>query len=166
MSTPYAEPLARRAESGHRQAFRVMYNCGMPALDRDHQIVRNALTKDGWTITHDPLTIEYDKRDLHIDLGAERLIAAERGAEKIAVEIKTFAGVSDVANLHNATGQYVVYKSVLALVEPERRLLLAVPSDVANTFFREDLGALLIQNGTLQIVGYDLSDERITIWLP
>lgn len=53
--------------------------------------VKNALTRDGWAITHDPLTIEYDKRDLHIDLGAERLITAERGTDKIAVEIKTFA---------------------------------------------------------------------------
>jgi len=74
------------------------------ALDYDHQIVKTALTKDGWTITHDPLTIEYDKRDLHIDLSAERIIAAERGMKKIAVEIKMSSGPSDVANLPNATG--------------------------------------------------------------
>ena len=29
----------------------------MPALDQDHHIVRHALEKDGWTITHDPLTL-------------------------------------------------------------------------------------------------------------
>ncbi len=46
----------------------------MPALDRDHQIVNNALSKDGWTIRYDPLTIEYDKCYLHIDLSAERQI--------------------------------------------------------------------------------------------
>ena len=113
-----------------------------------------------------PLTIEYERRDLHIDLGAERLIAAERGTEKIAVEIKTFAGASDVTNLHHATGQYIVYQSVLALVEPERRLFLAVPEDVALTFFQEDLGELLIKNGTLRVVGYDPVEERLTIWLP
>ena len=53
-----------------------------------------------------------------------------------------------------------------ALVEPERRLLLAVPGDVAQTFFQDDLGALLIKNGTLKIIGYDLIEERITVWLP
>ena len=138
----------------------------MSALDRDHEKVKAALIKDGWTITHDPLTIEYDRRDLHIDLGAERLIAAERGTAKIAVEIKTFAGPSEVTSLHNAAGQYIVYQSVLALVEPERRLVLAVPGDVALTFFQEDLGELLIRNGTLRIVGYDPIEEKITIWLP
>jgi hypothetical protein len=85
--------------------------------------------------------------------------------DKIAVEIKTFSGLSDVANLQNVTGQFVVYKSVLALVEPDRRLILAVPVDVAETFFREDLGALLIQNGTLQILGYDPIEEVITVWI-
>ncbi len=126
-------------------AFRLVYNRFVSARDKDHQIVINALIKDGWTITHDPLTIEYDRRNVHIDLGAERIIAAERGTEKIAVKVKTFAGVSDVANLHNATGQYIVYKSVLELTQPDRRLLLAVPNDVARSFFQEDLGALLIE---------------------
>jgi hypothetical protein len=31
----------------------------MPARDLNHDIVRNALQKDGWTITHDPYVIDY-----------------------------------------------------------------------------------------------------------
>jgi predicted RecB family endonuclease len=60
------------------------------AKDRFHQVVKTALTKDGWNVTHDPLKIKVGGVDMEIDLGAERLLAAERGNEKIAVEVKSF----------------------------------------------------------------------------
>lgn len=47
--------------------------------------VREALRKDGWTITHDPLRVLWQEKTLFVDLGAERILAAERGPEKIAV---------------------------------------------------------------------------------
>jgi hypothetical protein len=31
----------------------------MPASDLYHDTVKNALTKDGWTITHDPYTLTF-----------------------------------------------------------------------------------------------------------
>lgn len=60
------------------------------AKDRFHQVVKTALTKDGWNITHDPIKIKVGGVEMEIYLGAERLLAAERGDEKIAVEIKIF----------------------------------------------------------------------------
>ena len=62
------------------------------ARDLFHQPLRNALEKDGWTVTHDPFYLfsKSDNMDYEIDLGAERILAAERGTEKIAVEIKSF----------------------------------------------------------------------------
>ncbi len=62
----------------------------MPRKDNIHDAVRNALIRDGWTITQDPLFLEYGAEDMFVDLGAERLLAAERGTEKIAVETKSF----------------------------------------------------------------------------
>ena len=59
----------------------------MPARDLYHDAVKNALVKDGWTITHDPFIVEIEGDRLYIDLGAERVIAAEKGTRKIAVEI-------------------------------------------------------------------------------
>jgi hypothetical protein len=76
----------------------------MSALDKSHNAVKNALIKDGWTITDDPLTLIVGGERLHIDLGAERVIAAEKGTEKIAVEIKTFAAASKLAALEDAAG--------------------------------------------------------------
>jgi hypothetical protein len=60
----------------------------MPARNIHHDAVIQALQADGWTITHDLFLIPYGDRRLFIDLGAERLtIGAERGTERIAVEI-------------------------------------------------------------------------------
>jgi hypothetical protein len=50
----------------------------MAARDTFHEAVRNALVKDGWTITHDPLSLSFGGVDLYIDPGAEKVIAAER----------------------------------------------------------------------------------------
>ena len=66
----------------------------MSARDKIHLPVKNALIKDGWTITHDPYTLRYEEVTVQVDLAAERLLAAERGEEKIAIEIKGFRGLS------------------------------------------------------------------------
>lgn len=57
----------------------------MPVRDRYHQSVKNALIKDGWTITDDPLHLKWGKRDMYVDLGAEKLIAAQKEGQCIAV---------------------------------------------------------------------------------
>ncbi len=68
----------------------------MPARDIFHQQVKHALEKDGWQITHDPYWIKLMGSDMnaYADLAAERILAAEKGNEKIAVEIKSFLGTS------------------------------------------------------------------------
>jgi hypothetical protein len=40
----------------------------MPAKDIYHNTVKNALIKDGWQITHDPLLIRLTKKKLYVDL--------------------------------------------------------------------------------------------------
>jgi hypothetical protein len=85
----------------------------MPAKDIYHDAVKNALIKDGWTITDDPLILSIGKKDLFADLGAEKLIAAEKSYQKIAVEIKSFIGKSRVDDLEKALGQYILYREIL-----------------------------------------------------
>src|SRR5689334_9434906 len=86
----------------------------MSAKDIYHEACVHALQKDGWTITHDPLTISVGKTDLLIDLGAERIVGAERNGERIAVEIKSFVKLSLVQDLKEAVGQFVLYEGALA----------------------------------------------------
>ena len=76
----------------------------MSKRDFFHEAVCDALGKDGWAITDDPLKIEWGGATIKIDLGAERLIAAERGNEKIAVEIKSFLSPSPLSEFHTALG--------------------------------------------------------------
>lgn len=57
----------------------------MPTRDVIHDTVKNALIKDGWTITADPYVIEYEDLSLFVDLAAERTLAAEKDGRKIAL---------------------------------------------------------------------------------
>ncbi len=85
----------------------------MPARDKFHDVVRNALIKDGWIITDDPLTLKFGKTDLFVDLGAEKLLAAEKEGKKIAIEIKSFLGKSIISEAQDAIGQFMMYREVL-----------------------------------------------------
>ncbi|WP_308189114.1 element excision factor XisH family protein [Nostoc mirabile] len=38
-----------------------------PVRDRYHENVKNALIKDGWTITDDPFHLKWGKRDMYVD---------------------------------------------------------------------------------------------------
>ena len=97
--------------------------------------MREALEKDGWTITHDPYFMWIGRRKGYIDLGAERtIIAAERGSERIAVEIKSFTGPSDLDQFEDALGQFLICLVVLKEKEPDRLLILAVPLDFYERF--------------------------------
>lgn len=90
----------------------------MPVRDLHHEALKKALVKSGWVITHDPYRMSWGRKDLYVDLGAERILTAERAGRKIAVELKTFGGPSDMDSLKNALGQYLVYRSVMSRVEP------------------------------------------------
>lgn len=84
------------------------------AKDRFDEIVKIALIKDKWMVTHDPLQIKVGGVDMEIDLGAERLLAAERGGDKIAVEVKSFlAHTSVISEFHTALGQFINYRAAL-----------------------------------------------------
>src|ERR1044071_6596819 len=102
----------------------------MPQRDAFHATVRTALERDDWTITDDPLVLPVGRHTLFVDLGAERLLAAERRQERIAVEVKTFVGRSEVAGLEQALGQYVLYRGLLRRSDPGRELVLAIPHAV------------------------------------
>jgi XisH protein len=139
----------------------------MPAQDIYHDAVVRALTADGWTITHDPLSLSYGGRDLYVDLGAERTtIAAERDGQKIAIEIKSFLGSSPVRDLEEAVGQYQVYRSVLTEIDPGRVLYLAVPQRVHESLFAERFGQLIRQRLQLRLMVFDEHEERIVAWIP
>lgn len=115
-------------------------------------------------ITDDPLKIKAGGADMQIDLGAERLIAAERGEEKIAVEIKSFIGTSNISEFHMAVGQFLNYRVALEEQQPERFLYLAVPVGVYRKFFRLPFVQTIIQRFQIALVVYDPTNEVILSW--
>jgi hypothetical protein len=135
------------------------------AKDIYHDTVRTALEKDGWTITDDPLTLRIGKRDLFVDLGAEKLIAAEREGQKIAVEIKSFISKSPIKDLENALGQYILYVKILSRLDPERLLYLAVHQEVYINFFSEEIVQIILDDGLIKILVFDPLQEVITQWI-
>lgn len=138
----------------------------MPAKDFYHDQVRNALQKDGWTIMHDPYTMTFGQKDVFVNLGAERLLAAEKGTERIAVEIKSFQGASDLRDLEVAIGQYMFYRSLLARFEPGRKLFLAVPVSVFANTLQEPIARPVLADLIVALVTLDPQQEVIVQWNP
>ena len=137
----------------------------MLARDFYHEIVRKALIKDGWTITDDPLTLKFGTTELYVDLGAEKVLAAEKAGQKIAVEIKSFLGKSIIADAQDAIGQFIMYREVLSDYESDRTLFLAISEDVLENEFTEALKNLLLERLKIKVMIFDTDTEEITKWL-
>ena len=137
----------------------------MPARDTFHDSVKLALQKDDWIITHDPLTLEIGLRQVYIDLGAEKLIAAQKDNQEIAIEIKTFAGASSITDFHLAVGQFLNYRSILRRQQPNRILYLAVSEEIYTSFFREELPQISIEDYQIKLVIFEPEKAEIVEWI-
>ncbi len=136
------------------------------ARDKYHYAARIALEKEKWVVTNDPLELSFKQADFEIDLAAERLIAAERGLEKIAVEIKSFLSKSAISEFHTALGQYLNYHEALQNLQPDRKLFLAVPSDAYNTFFQLPFTQDSLKKYQIPLIVYNPKTEVIELWKP
>lgn len=135
------------------------------ARDKIHDAVKNALVKDGWTITADPYKIKTPDLRLEVDLAADRPIAAERAGNKIVVEIKSFIGRSLITEFYTALGQYLTYEELLQTIEPDRKLFLAVSDLVFNDFFQLDSIRRITQKDRLAILVINTATEEIVQWI-
>lgn len=135
------------------------------ARDRFHDVVKTALIKDGWTVTHDTLDIQVGGVEMEIDLGAECLLAAERQGQKIAIEVKSFlASSSTITEFHRALGQFINYRGALRINEPERILYLAIPLRTYNGFFQLDFPRAMVEENQLKLLVYEVSNQEIVSW--
>lgn len=137
----------------------------MSAKDLFHDAVRRGLEKDQWHISNDPLELEWEEVKVKIDLAAERLIAAERGEEKIAVEIKSFISPSPISDFHTALGQFLNYRIMLEVKDSTRQLYLAIPLDTYDTFFQSRFAQVAIERHQLKLIVYNPITEEIVQWI-
>jgi hypothetical protein len=145
----------------------------MPQRDRIHDIVRQALIKDGWQITDDPYIIDYGDRIFYVDLGiatarhgSSILIGASSGNRHIAVEIKEFRGRSPMLDLEQAIGQYVLYRLLLERITPGREIYLAVPTLAYDEIFTQEIGRLVMDELRMKLLVVELETEEVAQWIP
>lgn len=136
------------------------------AKDIYHEHVKTALIKDGWTVTHDPLRLLSKKEGgLETDLGAEKIIVAEKGLTKIAVEVKSFISPSLINEFNKATGQYVSYDESLEMSNNERILYLAMPDEVYAKLITKTIVQRVIKRLKIKILLFNPEAKTVESWI-
>ena len=136
----------------------------MPAKDQFHNIVKNALIKDGSTITDDPLYLELGDIAMYVGLGGTKIMGVEKNGQKIAVEVKSFMQPSAISEFHTALGQYLNYRLVLEVTKPGTILYLAIYEDIYKSFFQLLLPQMAIHRYEINLLIYDSEKEEILEW--
>lgn len=137
----------------------------MARLDKIHEAVRNAIIKDGWTITDEPLSFLFETQRVLIDIAAEKIFTAEKEGRKIAIEVKSFLSVAKMNEFYGAIGQYDVYSLYLEEIEPERKLFLAVSEGIFQDFFERKAVQIVTQKKNIAILVVNLELEEIVQWI-
>ncbi len=137
----------------------------MPAKDIYHDTVKRALIKDGWTITKENLHLPWGGTDTYVDIAAEKIFIAEKEGRKIAVEVKSFIGKSNLSELEKAVGQFIIYRFAMRKEEPDRKLFLAVGEKIYNKLFVNADVIELIEAENLKVLVFDESKEVIVRWI-
>jgi predicted RecB family endonuclease len=137
----------------------------MPAKDIYHETVKNALIKDGWTITAENLQLPWGGTRAFIDIIADEVFIAEKEGRKIAVEVKSFVGKSNLSELEKAVGQFIIYRFAMRREEPERELFIAVGEKIYNKLFLHPDVIELIEAENLRIIVFDEVKQVIVRWI-
>jgi hypothetical protein len=137
----------------------------MSKRDKVHYAVRFALEKEDWEVTDDPLAVQVGRKSAQIDIGAEKVLGAERAGEKIAVEIKSFVGSSTLTEFYRALGQFRVYEAALKLQEPDRVLYLAIPKDTYEELYDDIFRFVGFENLQVRMIIFDLENETPLQWI-
>lgn len=134
------------------------------AKDLYHFVVKEALIKDGWLITDDPFIVETEDVDYEVDLGAEKMIAAEKEGQRIAVEVKSFVAASFVYEFHRVLGQFLNYSMGLEDFEPDRTLYLAVPLKIYEDSFHLSFVKKAVERYKIGIIVFNPVSKTIESW--
>lgn len=138
----------------------------MPQQDSLHHAAKRALEKDGWTVTHDPLTIRLEDVKFYVDLAAEKEKVEDSGAvEKVAIEVKVFGGLSFLNEFEKAVGQYAIYRQFLEELFPTRQLFLAVSIKVYNNSFGLPSIKAIVDRQQIKLLVFNPETEEIVRWI-
>ena len=75
-------------------------------------------------------------------------------------------GRSDVKDLEQALGQYVLYRQVLNEMRIDRSLYLAISKPAFKRVFTIELGQVLLKNQIVKLIVFDVKSEERLQWIP
>ncbi|MEH2159888.1 MAG: XisH family protein [Nostoc sp.] len=137
----------------------------MSAKDIFHNTVKVALEKDSWKITHDPLFFQLTEQiRIKIDMGAQKLIAADKDEQKIAIEVKSFIGMSAISEFHTDVGQFLNYRVALEQKDSERVLYLAIAKDIYQEFFMDAFIQSVLERYEIKLLVFHVQKQEIVLW--
>lgn len=137
----------------------------MSRRDLIHDTVKKALQNDGWKITHDPLIIPSGGTTFRIDLGAEKIILAQKGIDKIAVEIKSMLKVALVYDFYETFGQYIFYRDAFDDEGIDREMYIAVSQQVWKRVQNVPFLLKRIEQYKLKIIVVDIKNRNVLEWI-
>ncbi len=137
----------------------------MARRDLIHYAVVMALQKAGWTITHDPLTLQVPGNRFEVDLGAEKVIIAERGLEREAIEIKSFQLPSILASFYEALGKYMAYQKAFIKNNSDRRFYMAISTETYDKLQHKPFLMEVFKDNDVKMLIVDVEKEEIVQWI-
>ena len=135
------------------------------AKDKLHNVVEVALAKDGWSGIKS-LALDYGGTELNVDIVADKLISAEKGRLKIAVEVKSFINASVTYDFHQAVGQYLHYRMALRRLQISRVPYLALPDAIYNEYLVQPFFQDSIALHQVKLFTVDSVQQEIVRWCP
>ncbi|MBI5667759.1 MAG: hypothetical protein HZC41_07100 [Chloroflexi bacterium] len=136
----------------------------MSRLDYCHLQIVHALEKDRWKVNPIPLEIETPERTIHVDIEASRHVKGTQQRVLMA-EVKCFPDRKKTTReLYEAVGQYIIYRAVLAEINTNVPLYLALPVEVYTTVF-DSTARRAVRDNMIKLPIVNLELERIVEWI-
>src|SRR4051812_14518573 len=127
--------------------------------------VKNALIKDGWTISHDPYLAPFlDGRESY-EFASERPMGAERANERIVVEVRSCVGDYELDRFAAALGRYELSRYLVRKGGLDCSIWLAIPDLVYMSVLGMDGGRELQADLRLKLVVIDPFREQVWHWI-
>jgi hypothetical protein len=136
----------------------------MPNIDSCHDQVVNALSKEGWQLEQSPYTVILGRRRIYIDGLFSR--GANGAREQLfLLEIKCFSDLQRItSDIYISIGQYLVYKQMLAVTDPDLPMYISIPLETYTTQF-DDVLFEAFKTNRIRMVIVDLEMEQVTQWI-
>ncbi|MGB3238532.1 MAG: element excision factor XisH family protein [Geitlerinemataceae cyanobacterium] len=137
----------------------------MTAKDVFHDVLKVALEKEGWKITHDPLVLDGAEPELSIDLAAEKCSEVSQETRKIAVSVKSFVRATSVLKYQLALVKFLNDRDILKRREGYRNLYLAVPIQNYRRFLQEESLRNSLNEAQVRTIVFDPIQGKIDRWI-